>query len=73
MGRKEENENDARSRDFYGMSRQERLKAYDPELDFLKPYVNCLKDDDCNTCKHTPTCTEIASRKKLETEKNSEI
>jgi len=55
------------------MSRQERLKAYDPELDFLKPYVNCLKDDDCNACKHTTTCTEIASRKKLETEKNSEI
>ena len=73
MGRKEENENVSRSRSFHGMSRQERLKAYDPELDFLKPYVNCLKDDDCKVCKYTTICAEIASRKKTETEKNSDV
>ncbi len=67
----QQNENNSRVRNFYGMSRQERLKAYDPELDFLKPYINCLTDKDCRICKHKTTCTEIASRKKMEIEKNS--
>lgn len=71
MERRKENENNFQVRNFYGMSRQERLKAYDPELDFLKPYVNCLMDKDCGNCKHRITCTKIASRKKMENEKDS--
>jgi hypothetical protein len=73
MGHKDENASGSRSRNFYGMSRQERLKAYDPELDFLKPYVDCLNDEDCNACKYITTCTEIASRKKTEEEENSDV
>ena len=51
--------------DFYGLSRKERLKLYDPIIDKYKPYINCLREEDCRICKDRTACNTIATRKKM--------
>jgi hypothetical protein len=52
---------------FYGLSKEERLKAYakDHKRNKYKEAIDCLMDVDCRECASKDICSFIATRLKL--------